>query len=51
MSLSISEKLQVELRGHTAVITIDNPGANTWDKESLPALRDLVEKLNADRDV
>ncbi len=51
MSLSISEKLQVELRGHTAVITIDNPGANTWDRESLPALRDLVEKLNADRDI
>ncbi len=51
MSLSTSEKLQLELRGHTAVITINNPAANTWDEESLPALADLVEKLNAERDV
>jgi enoyl-CoA hydratase/carnithine racemase len=51
MSLSKSEKLKVELRGHTALVTIDNPGANTWDKESLPALKDLVEKLNDDRKV
>jgi enoyl-CoA hydratase/carnithine racemase len=51
VSLSISEKLKVELRGHTALVTIDNPGANTWDKESLPALKDLVEKLNNDKSV
>ena len=51
MSLSTSEKLKVELRGHTALVTIDNPGANTWDRESLPALKDLVEKLNADRNI
>ena len=30
MSLSTSQKLKVELRGHTALITIDNPGANPW---------------------
>ena len=51
MNLSISEKLKVELRGHTAVLTIDNPGANTWDVESLPALKDLVGKLNDDRSI
>ena len=51
MSLSISEKLKVEIIGHTALITIDNPGANTWDTESLPALKDLVEKLNKEKDV
>ncbi len=51
MSLSISEKLKVEVHGHTAKITIDNPAANTWDTESLPALKDLVEKLNADREI
>ncbi len=51
MSLSISEKLKVELRGHTALLTIDNPGANTWDTESLPALKDLVEKLNGQKEV
>ena len=51
MSLSISEKLTVELVGNTALVTIDNPAANTWDVESLPALKDLVEKLNADSNV
>ncbi len=51
MSLSISEKLKVELRGHTALVTIDNPGANTWDTDSLPALKDLVEKLNNEKAV
>jgi enoyl-CoA hydratase/carnithine racemase len=51
MSLSISEKLKVAIIGHTAQITIDNPGANTWDTESLPALQDLVEKLNADKNI
>jgi enoyl-CoA hydratase/carnithine racemase len=51
MSLSISEKLQLEQVGNTALITIDNNGANTWDTESLPALKDLVEKLNADKDI
>jgi enoyl-CoA hydratase/carnithine racemase len=49
--LSTSEKLKVELRGHTALVTIDNPGANTWDTESLPALKGLVEKLNQDKSV
>ena len=51
MSLSTSEKLKVELRGHTALVTIDNPGANTWDTQSLPALKALVEKLNADKNI
>jgi enoyl-CoA hydratase/carnithine racemase len=41
----------VELRGHTALVTIDNPGANTWDTQSLPALKDLVEQLNNNRSV
>ncbi len=51
MSLSNSEKLVVEVVGHTAKITIDNPGANTWDTESLPALRDLVGKLNDEKEI
>ncbi len=51
MSLSNSEKLKVEIVGHTAKVTIDNPAANTWDAESLPALADLVEKLNADKNI
>jgi len=51
MSLSTSQKLKVEQRGHTALVTIDNPGANTWDAESLPALKDLVEKLNGEKEI
>ena len=51
MTTSTSDKVKVEVRGHTALVTIDNPGANTWDTESLPALRDLVEKLNADKSI
>ena len=51
MSLSTSGKLKVEINGHVALLTIDNPAANTWDTESLPALKDLVEKLNADKSI
>jgi len=51
VSVSTSDKLKVELRGHTALVTIDNPGANTWDTESLPALKALVQKLNDDKNV
>ena len=51
MSLSRCDKLKVEVSGHTAVITIDNPAANTWDTESLPALKALIEELNGPRDI
>ena len=45
---SPSKKLLLEVIEHTAVLTINNPAANTWDEESLPALRELISKLNAD---
>ncbi len=48
---SPTEKLKVEIIDHTALITIDNPGANTWDDESLPGLKTLVENLNADSSI
>jgi enoyl-CoA hydratase/carnithine racemase len=51
MTDSGTAKLRLERRGHTALITIDNPAANTWDTESLPALRKLVLSLNEDRDI
>ena len=38
-----------EIRGHTALITIDNPPANTWTPESLKALEKLVGDLEGDR--
>lgn len=44
-------KLLLEIHRHTAVITINNPPANTWDEESLPALKNTVEALNADKNI
>jgi enoyl-CoA hydratase/carnithine racemase len=40
-----------EVRGHTALVTIDNPPANTWTPESLRAFELLVGELNANRKV
>lgn len=42
-------QLQVELRGHTALLTISNPPANTWTRETLTQLRDTVRELNANK--
>lgn len=44
-------QLQLELKGHTALITIDNPPANTWTAQTLTQLRDMVRELNANKDV
>ncbi len=44
-----TDKLHVDIRAHTALITINNPPANTWDEESLPALKQVIENLNADK--
>ena len=43
--------LKLERRGSTAVITIDNPSANTWTAESLISLKRLVGDLDADRTI
>jgi enoyl-CoA hydratase/carnithine racemase len=51
MSLSPSEKIKVSIDGHVATLTIDNPAANTWDPESLSALKTVVEGLNDSRDI
>ena len=51
MSISPSEKIKVAIDGNIATVTIDNPAANTWDRESLPALKAVVEALNADLSV
>ncbi|MFT5889760.1 MAG: enoyl-CoA hydratase/carnithine racemase, partial [Zhongshania sp.] len=50
-SYSPTDKLKVEIIEHTAMITIDNPGANTWDAESLSGLRDVIANLNADKNI
>jgi enoyl-CoA hydratase/carnithine racemase len=51
MIASTSEKLKVEQRDHTVVITIANPPANTWDEDNLSALETLVNALDDDDDI
>ena len=51
MNLSSTDKLKVEIIEHAALVTIDNPAANTWDTESLPGLTELVSRLNDRRDI
>ena len=46
-NLSPTAKIQVDLREHYAVITINNPPANTWDLESLGGLKAVINALNA----
>lgn len=43
--------LAVEFRDHTAVVTIQNPPANTWNRDSLLALETLIADLNQNRDI
>lgn len=43
--------LRLEKRGHTAIVTLDNPSAHTWTEQSMAALQQLVADLNADLDV
>lgn len=42
------KELLLEKRGHTAIITINNPPANTWTPNSLPLLQQYVRELNDD---
>ena len=51
MIKSTTAKLKLDIIDHTALITLDNPGANTWDLENLQGLCTLVEKLNDDRSI
>ncbi len=51
MITSPSDKIKLSIDGHVATVVIDNPAANTWDTESLPALQAVVEALNEDPEV
>ncbi len=46
----MTDKLLFEMRDHTALVTINNPAANTWDEDNLTALGDLVGDLNQNDD-
>ena len=48
---SPTEKLLVEQRGHTLLITINAPPANTWDAENLKGLVDIVGQCNDEASV
>ena len=46
-----TEKLLVEQRGNTLLITINTPPANTWDADNLSGLARVVEQADAQRDI
>ncbi|ELR65672.1 3-hydroxyisobutyryl-CoA hydrolase [Photobacterium marinum] len=43
--------LLLDIDNHVAVVTMNNPPANTWTAESLEQLRAMVESLNDNKDV
>ncbi|WEM45710.1 enoyl-CoA hydratase (plasmid) [Photobacterium sp. DA100] len=43
--------IEVVVHGHTAVLTMNNPPANTWTVTSLNLLRDTIYKLNRDKNI
>ncbi len=45
------EYLIERIEGHTAIVTMNNPPANTWTAESLKALKAKVLELNANKDI
>lgn len=49
--LQLSDKLVVEVHGHTALLTLNNPSANTWDADMLQGVKQLIEHLNEDKDI
>ena len=51
MSMSPTEKLQLDVQGHTAVVTTNNPAANTWDAESLSGYTTLIAAFTADKHI
>ncbi|WP_257286154.1 enoyl-CoA hydratase [Endozoicomonas sp. SESOKO1] len=47
----MSEKLHLAYEGRTAILTLDNPPANTWTPESLDELEQIIHQLNRKSDV
>ena len=43
--------LELEKRGHVAIVTLNNPPAHTWTQESLSALTRLVDDLEHDPEI
>jgi enoyl-CoA hydratase/carnithine racemase len=51
MSANNYTHLNLEKRGHTAIVLLSNPPAHTWTPESLHSLKHLVHDLDVDRDI
>jgi|TARA_B110000014_G_scaffold246253_1_gene218827 enoyl-CoA hydratase/carnithine racemase len=47
----MSNKLKISIENNTALITINNPPANTWDLESLGFLEETINNLNNNKEV
>ncbi|WP_394133124.1 enoyl-CoA hydratase [Shewanella maritima] len=47
----MSEAILKQIEGNTAILTMNNPPANTWTAESLQLLASMVEELNQDKDI
>lgn len=47
----MSAQLKLEKRGHIAIVTMSNPPANTWTRDTLVGLKELVNELNADKEI
>jgi enoyl-CoA hydratase/carnithine racemase len=47
----MTAQLKLEKQGNTAVITMSNPPANTWTRDTLVNLKALVVELNADKNI
>lgn len=43
--------IDLNIEGNVAVLTMNNPPANTWTQDTLTALKDTVTELNADKNV
>ncbi|NRF23428.1 enoyl-CoA hydratase [Vibrio coralliilyticus] len=51
MNHSEGSTIQHTIRNHVAVVTMNNPPANTWTAQSLAQLKQLVLDLNENKDV
>ncbi|SFC78594.1 enoyl-CoA hydratase [Pseudoalteromonas denitrificans] len=47
----MSAQIKLEKQDHIAVLTMSNPPANTWTRDTLVALKTLVHELNADKNI
>lgn len=47
----MAAQIKVEKNGHTAVLTMSNPPANTWTEQTLSDLVKVVKELNQDKNI